>query len=88
MHYIVAYDVCSDRRRQKVVNTLKDYGLRVQYSVFDCDLKRQDLAELRTRLRAAINQKTDRLHFYPLCENCYYQGERYGRGDVILDDNL
>ena len=38
MQFVVAYDIRQDRRRNKVMNTLKDFGLRVQYSVFECEL--------------------------------------------------
>ena len=33
MHYVIAYDVESDKRRTKMMKKLKDKGERVQYSV-------------------------------------------------------
>jgi CRISPR-associated endonuclease Cas2 len=36
MFLVVAYDVTHDRRRTRVVKILKNYGERVQYSVFEC----------------------------------------------------
>ena len=35
MHYTVAYDITDDKRRNKVAKILKDFGKRVQYSVFE-----------------------------------------------------
>jgi CRISPR-associated protein Cas2 len=45
MHFVIAYDIEQDRRRNKVMSALKDYGLRVQYSVFECDLDRARLGK-------------------------------------------
>ena len=38
MYFVVSYDISDDKRRTKIHNTLKSYGQRVQYSVFECDL--------------------------------------------------
>lgn len=32
---VVSYDVVDDRRRTKVMKTLKNFGAHVQYSVFE-----------------------------------------------------
>jgi CRISPR-associated protein Cas2 len=71
VHFVVAYDVVKDRRREKVMNTLKNFGLRVQYSVFECELTTGKLEELRERLRTLIDPRRDRLHIYPLCDACW-----------------
>lgn len=36
--YVISYDIVDDRKRTKTVDTLKDYGRRVQKSVFECCL--------------------------------------------------
>ena len=36
---VVSYDIPDDRRRLRLANTLKDFGIRVQYSVFECRLE-------------------------------------------------
>ncbi|MFW6359187.1 MAG: CRISPR-associated endonuclease Cas2, partial [Chroococcales cyanobacterium] len=38
--YLVTYDIPCDKRRKKVADLLEGYGQRVQYSVFECVLKR------------------------------------------------
>ena len=40
MYVVVSYDITNDRRRLKVMKTLEGFGERVQYSVFECRLKR------------------------------------------------
>ncbi|RJP64442.1 MAG: CRISPR-associated endonuclease Cas2, partial [Candidatus Abyssobacteria bacterium SURF_17] len=32
----VSYDVSNNKKRSKIADILKDYGHRVQYSVFEC----------------------------------------------------
>ena len=79
MHIVVAYDVEQDRRRTKIMNTLKDFGLRVQYSVFECELTQQRLSDLRDRLRRLIDPRRDRVHIYPLCDTCFFRSESLGK---------
>lgn len=79
MHFVVAYDVVKDRRREKVMNTLKNFGLRVQYSVFECELTIARLDELRERLRTLIDPRCDRVHVYPLCDACFFRSENMGK---------
>lgn len=48
--WMVAYDINDDGIRRKVHHTLKNYGTRVQYSVFECRLNESRLNELRSKL--------------------------------------
>lgn len=67
---VVSYDMPDDRRRTRVMKTLEGYGRRVQYSVFECELRSADLAKLKARLKALIQPQEDDIRFYDLCENC------------------
>lgn len=78
MHFVVAYDIEQDRRRAKVLSTLKDFGLRVQYSVFECELDAGRLAQLRERLVRLIDRRNDRVNIYPMCDACYFRSESLG----------
>ena len=70
-HFIVvSYDIPKDKRRTKVSKALADYGERVQYSVFECWLRKAEFKRLRQRLQPIVNAKEDDLRFYHLCENC------------------
>ena len=57
--YLVAYDICDDRRLRQVAATMESYGERAQYSVFLCDLSRADLADLRHDLSRTIDRAQD-----------------------------
>ncbi len=47
---VISYDIPEDRRRTKVMKTLKNYGAHVQYSVFECQLEENELKALRRKL--------------------------------------
>jgi len=67
---VVSYDIPEDRRRTKVCNLLKDYGQRVQYSVFECELRPRDLQRLKERLKPLLDLEEDDVRFYRLCQEC------------------
>ncbi len=70
MVYLVCYDVVDDRRRTKVAHLLEGYGLRVQKSVFECVLSKEQYAMLQKKLKRYLNLEEDQLRFYPLSDRC------------------
>lgn len=81
---VVSYDIPDDRRRTKVMKTLKGYGEHVQYSVFECRLENKDLHELRKRLNK-LSAKEDSIRFYFISQDDISRIEVIGRGGVIQD---
>lgn len=67
--WMVAYDIEDDARRRRVYKVLRDYGARVQYSVFECRLSGAQWALLRERLAAELDG-SDSVRWYPLCAWC------------------
>ena len=78
--YVVAYDVTSDKRRNKVVKILEDFGDRVQYSVYEILADSKGLDRIRSRLQNTIDQETDGVRIYHLCRSCKNKTEIIGRG--------
>ena len=70
MRVLVSYDVVLDRRRTRVARCLESYGLRVQYSVFECELTVPIHARLVAELEKLIEPAEDSLRIYPLCARC------------------
>ena len=79
---LVSYDIPDDKRRTKVMKTLYGYGRRVQYSVFECELRPADLDGLKTRLRRLIASDTDDVRFYQLCETCLGKTTMLGKAEL------
>ena len=60
---MISYDIVNDKRRNRVSKTLMDYGDRVQYSVFCCQLNERELLQLKEKLRSRIHQLEDQVLF-------------------------
>ena len=67
MFWVVTYDIVDDRRRSRVASELANFGERVQYSVFECHVSRQQMQTLQRRLERLIDVAADRIRYYPLC---------------------
>ncbi len=85
MFIIVSYDISDDRRRTRVMKTLKDFGAHVQYSVFECDLKRDDYQRLRQKLDEVIDKKKDNIRFYVLSQEDLKKRRVWGKERTEVD---
>ncbi len=85
MLFVISYDVSDDARRHRVSEALKDFGRRVQYSVFECELDDAGLAELRARVEAAIDATEDSCRWYRLCQGCRTEVWIAGKGDLFAE---
>lgn len=65
-NYIVTYDIRDDKRLRRVFRICKDFGLHLQFSVFECDLTASDKVRMESRLKEAINQTVDQILFIDL----------------------
>jgi CRISPR-associated protein Cas2 len=83
MTVLVAYDVSTveaagRRRLSRVARACKDYGVRVQKSVFECQVGMKDWARLRDRLLSEYKEGEDSLRFYFLDEAAVERTEHHG----------
>lgn len=63
---LVAYDISNNRRLARVAKVCEDYGVRVQYSVFECHLEEAEFRTFWERLLAEIKEEEDRLVAYKI----------------------
>ena len=83
MLMLVSYDVTTmdregRRRLRRVAKACRDYGQRVQFSVFECIVDPAQWAALRQRLLDEIDPETDSLRFYRLGSNWRGRIEHFG----------
>ena len=83
MLMLVTYDIStseegSARRLRRVAKACQDYGQRVQYSVFECEVDPAQWVSLRARLIGEIDQDKDSLRFYRLGANWRSRVEHVG----------
>jgi len=70
MNMIVAYDIANPRRLQRVAKLMKDYGLRVQKSVFEVETTPPLFREMRRRIEKELVFDEDGGKYFPLCQGC------------------
>lgn len=63
---LVAYDITDPKRLAKVAKTCEDYGVRVQYSVFECHLDEDEFTDFWLTLLDLIDETEDRLVAYKI----------------------
>lgn len=83
MMVLITYDVKTEdtdgkRRLRNVAKTCKNYGQRVQYSVFEYLVDPAQFAELREQLIDIISEDQDSLRFYLLGANWKRRVEHIG----------
>ena len=88
MFFIVTYDVTDDRRRTRLAKALKDFGSRVQYSVFECLMGRKELEKMTQRIKEIIDDAEDSVRIYMLCGECENKVVIIGQGDRTEDPDV
>lgn len=88
MFIVVTYDIIDDKRRNRVARTMEDYGTRVQYSVFECILEEENLAEMFNILTEHINHEEDSIRFYILCKRCITSVKMLGKAALTEDKDV
>jgi CRISPR-associated protein Cas2 len=94
MMVLVSYDVSTTdptgpRRLRRVARACKDYGQRVQYSVFEIEVDPAQWTALRSRLETEIDPSRDSLRYYFLGANWRRRVEHVGaRASVDLSGPL
>jgi CRISPR-associated protein Cas2 len=83
MLVVVCYDVSTlepegQRRLRRVAKVCKDYGQRVQFSVFECEVDPAKWTFFRQKLIDEIDPKEDSLRFYFLGSNWKRRIEQIG----------
>ncbi len=83
MLVLVTYDVNviegnGARRLRQVAKACRDFGQRVQYSVFEIEVDPAQWVQLKTRLEAIIDKAHDSLRYYHLGSNWQRRVEHVG----------
>lgn len=92
--YIISYDITSNKLRHKIAKELENYSVRVQYSVFECNLDKDRYNEVYAKLvRLMDGVEEGSIRCYEICQTCEKktrvigvekQKPEYTRDDVIV----
>lgn len=94
MLVLVSYDVqtvdrSGQRRLRRVSKQCLNYGQRVQYSVFECDIDPAQWTALKSKLIKEIDPEVDSLRFYFLGSNWKHKVEHIGsKKSIDFDEPL
>ena len=83
MMVLVTYDVATTepggaKRLRRVAKACRDFGQRVQYSVFEIEVDPAQWTTLKARLEALIDPNRDSLRYYHLGSNWKRRVEHVG----------
>lgn len=83
MTVVVSYDISTltakgRRRLRRVAQCCKDFGQRVQFSVFECRVPEKEWVLLRQRLLKEYRPEEDSLRFYFLGDDADRRTEHHG----------
>ncbi|WAP69083.1 CRISPR-associated endonuclease Cas2 [Jiella pelagia] len=83
MLVLVTYDVATidpggARRLRRIAKACRDFGQRVQYSVFEIEVDPAEWVKLKARLEAIIDPAADSLRYYHLGANWQRKVEHVG----------
>ena len=86
MYVIITYDVetkskSGNKRLRDVAKICKNYGQRVQNSVFELQIYPADLVEIKNKLERVIDKQRDSIRIYNLGKNRERRGETLGKDD-------
>lgn len=87
MMVLVSYDVSTKtadgvRRLRKIAEICLDSGLRVQNSVFECNVDPAQWETLRDKLLSMYEPEDDSLRFYFLGSNWKRRVEHHGKSEL------
>ena len=93
MLVVVSYDVSTKtlsgkKRLRKVAETCLDFGIRVQNSVFECNVDPAQWEELKNELLSIYKKEEDSLRFYYLGSNWQRRLEHFGKETKLNIDDL
>lgn len=64
--YLISYDICHPKRLRRVAKLMEGYGVRLQFSVFECALDDKRLNRLKAEAEKLLHHEEDQILFVSL----------------------
>ena len=87
-HETDKYKSLKNRETDSVAKVIKDFGDRVQYSVFECLLDQALLGRMTDRIKKIVVEKDDSVRIYSLCAGCEKAITIIGQGEVTREEDV
>ena len=88
MYTLVSYDIVDNGTRRDVMKFLKNFGNRIQLSVFECDLDEAGYRRMKQGIEVLIDGKEDRVRYYRICKSCVDRVVISGWGEIREDEGF
>ena len=88
MFILITYDVNitsegGKKRLRKIAKECENFGIRVQNSVFECQIDNAKWVKVKNKMLNIIDKKLDSLRFYYMGDNKNKKIEHYGNKEAI-----
>mgnify|MGYP001466724827 FL=1 len=77
---LITYDITEPKRLNDLRTFLKEFGLRTQKSVFECDIDVEALKRIRAYCRNNLDIAKDSVRIYKICNRCINKVSISGTG--------
>ncbi len=67
---LITYDITDPKRLNNLRGFLKEFGLRTQKSVFECDIDDEALKRIRAYCRDQLDIAKDSVRINKICNRC------------------
>jgi len=84
---IISYDIADDKKRTKLAKKLRDFGRRVQKSVFEADITEKEFDKLVKLLQKIQLEKIESIRLYRICGDCKRKVMLWGEGEITEDQD-
>ena len=88
MLHVICYDISNDNARTLMSERLKNFGTRIQESIFECLLDDKLYARMIEQIEKVPLAKDDRLRIYHVCARCVEMVKIYGPGEITTDPDF
>jgi CRISPR-associated protein Cas2 len=83
---LIGYDISEPKRLARVARVCEDFGVRVQYSMFECRLDETEFTEFWLQLLGQINEDEDRIVAYKIDARC--AKETMSAGTMVCSEKV
>lgn len=77
---LITYDITDPKRLNNTRRFLKEFGLRTQKSVFECDIDDVGIKRIRAYCKDNLDLHSDSVRIYKICSRCIGKVSISGQG--------
>jgi len=84
--FLISYDITDNNRRCRLHRFLRQFGNRVQYSVFEFYLTEKEFLYVQNEIKRIIDKKKDKIRLWQFCEICIKETFCMGKYEILKEE--